>query len=241
MSFNIRKYYCCEVNTLMEYFMSKQYTQEQLILIQDTTLNAKEVGEQLSLPTYTIQHIRNKLGIKGTAGRKKGCQSSIKGTTRSSEIGKKISEAKRGKPNPKKERKEVRTCIGKDCSNTFIVVPSRTKKYCSHSCQQKTANVAAKGIGSRKIRNPATPEYKKYARQVHGLSQKIYEKNIDIINPNRHPRTVCGVEGGWQLDHVIPIKECFEKGITIEEASAITNLRMLPWKTNLMRQYVVQN
>lgn len=239
MAFNVSKYHCYEVNTLKEYFMSKQYTEEQLTLIRNIELNAREVGEILGLPTYTIQHIRSKLGIKGTAGRQKGFQSPIKGTTRSAEIGKKISEAKTGKPNPKKERKEVRTCIGKDCTNTFIVVPSRTKKYCSHSCQQRTANVAAKGVGSRKIRNPATPEYKRYARQVHGLSQKIYEQNIDIINPNRYLRTLCGVEGGWQLDHIIPIKECFEKGMTVEEASAISNLRMLPWKTNLMRQYVV--
>ena len=217
--------------------MSKQYTEEQLTLIRNAEINAREVGELLGLPTYTIQHIRNKLGIKGKSGRLKGYESSLKGKTRPEEVGRKISEAKTGKPNPKKERKEIRTCIGKNCNNTFVVVPSRTKKYCSHSCQMKTANIAPKGIGSRKMRNPAAPEYKRYARQVHGLSQKIYEQNIDIINPNRYKRTLCGIENGWQLDHIIPIKECFEKGMSIEEASAITNLRMLPWKDNLMRQY----
>lgn len=237
MSFKIRKDYCYGVNTLKEYFMSKQYTEEQLTLIRNINLNAREVGESVGLPTYTVQYIRSQLGIKGISGRQKGFQSPIKGTSRPAEIGKKISEAKIGKPNPKLERKETRSCIGKDCKQTFVVVPSRTKKYCSHSCQQKTANVAAKGIGSRKVRNSATPEYKKYARQVHGLSQKVYEEYKDIINPNNYPRTLCGVENGWQLDHITPIKECFEQGISPQDAAQVSNLRMLPWKDNLMRQY----
>jgi len=94
-----------------------------------------------------------------------------------------------------------------------------------------------RGRGTRPLRNPNTPEYKRYSRNVHGLSQEVYNKNIDIINPQRHPRTLCGVEGGWQLDHIVPIKECFERGLTVEEASNINNLRMLPWRENLMRQY----
>ena len=142
---------------------------------------------------------------------------------------------------PNKTRKETRECIGKECNNMFIVVQSSSKKYCSHSCQQRTTNVAKKGIGTRKIRNILTPEYKRYARKVHGLSQKIYEQNINIINPNNYPRTRCGIDGGWQLDHIIPIKECFEKGLTPQEASQISNLRMLPWKDNLMRQYGISN
>lgn len=83
--------------------------------------------------------------------------------------------------------------------------------------------------------NVNSAEYKTYARKVHRLSGKTYTENIDIINPQRYTRTLCGVEGGWQLDHIIPIKECFLSGISPEEASAIDNLRMLPWRENLAR------
>jgi hypothetical protein len=44
-----------------------------------------------------------------------------------------------------------------------------------------------------------------------------------------------GIQDGWQLDHIIPVKECFEKNISPEEASLVTNLRMLPWRQNVTR------
>lgn len=191
---------------------TRHYTDDDLKLICDPLLTAKEVGQKLKICAGTVYRKRKQLGVT-------------------------IQGAKKGKPNFKRVKKFIRHCIGKDCNKSFTVVPSQTKKYCSHSCQQRTANVAAKGVGSRKIRNPATPEYKKYAKQVHGLSQKIYEQNKHIINPNNYPRTLCGVEGGWQLDHITPIKECFEKGLSPQEAAQVSNLRMLPWKNNLMRQY----
>ena len=80
-------------------------------------------------------------------------------------------------------------------------------------------------------------DYKDYKNAVYRLSQKVYEENIEIINPNNYPRTRMGVEEGWQLDHIKPVIECFREGITIEEASSISNLRMLPWKENLMRNF----
>ena len=195
----------------------REWSNEELNLIQDVSYSARELSIMLNARLGTIRNLRVKLGVVPS-------QSAVM-----------------SKPRPNRVTKQIRTCIGKDCSNTFEAVPSSKKKYCCHSCQQKTANVAAKGIGSRSVRNPNIKEYTKYARKVHGLSQKTYEQNKEIINPNNHPRTLCGVEGGWQLDHIIPIKECFEKGISAEEASSVSNLRMLPWKDNLMRQYDYSN
>lgn len=80
-------------------------------------------------------------------------------------------------------------------------------------------------------------DYKNYKNAVYRLSQKIYEDNKEKINPNNYPRTRMGVDGGWQLDHIKPVIECFREGMTIEEASDINNLRMLPWKENLMRNF----
>ena len=191
----------------------REWTEKELNLIKDVSYSARELSVMLDARPGTIRNLRIKLDVVPS-------QSSVM-----------------SKPRPYQLKQETRTCIGKECNITFTVNQASKKKYCSHSCQQRTANVAAKGIGSRKMRNPATPEYKKYARQVHGLSQKIYEENKQIINPNNYPRTLCGVEDGWQLDHITPIKECFEKGLTPQQAAQVNNLRMLPWKDNLMRNF----
>lgn len=191
----------------------RAWTEEELNLIKDVSYSARELSVMLNARPGTVRNLRIKLGVVPS-------QSVVM-----------------SRPRPDRVKNETRHCIGKGCSNTFTVKPAMKKKYCSQSCQLRTENNAPKGIGSRGIRNPNIKEYTKYARKVRALSHKIYEQNKEIINPNNYPRTLCGVENGWQLDHIIPIKECFEKGITVEEASKIDNLRMLPWKDNLMRQY----
>lgn len=189
------------------------YTEDELKLVQDVMLPAREVASQLGVSKITIDRLRNKLEIKVPLGTRQG---SIK---------------------PNARRRITRACIGKDCNNTFEIGPSHKKKYCSHSCQIRTNPIGSKGKGTRSIRNPNISEYKRYSQLVHAMSHEVYMKNIDLINPNRHPRTLCGVEGGWQLDHIRTIKECFQNNIPPEEASKLENLRMLPWKDNLMRQY----
>lgn len=81
-------------------------------------------------------------------------------------------------------------------------------------------------------------EYQKYARKVRYLTESNYAKYKEMINPNDYPRTLCGVEGGYQLDHIIEIRECFDKGISIEECAKIENLQMIPWQSNLDKRKI---
>jgi 5-methylcytosine-specific restriction endonuclease McrA len=80
-----------------------------------------------------------------------------------------------------------------------------------------------------------TPAYRRYAGKVHRLSHKIYENNLDVLNPNSYNRTLCGVEDGYQLDHIISIKYGFDNNIPPETLSRIDNLRLIPWKDNLLK------
>lgn len=188
------------------------WTDKEIMLLEDTTYSVSRLAEMLNLRPGTIRNKRKELGVVAPRGLRKG------------------------QTNLKKMRQEIRTCVGKDCNVTFQVNQASKKKYCSPRCQMLTQNPSYPGM-PRPQRNPNIEEYTRYSRQVHGLSQKNYEANKDVINPNNYPRTICGVEGGYQLDHIIPIKECFEKGMSVEEASSLDNLRMLPWKTNLMRNF----
>ena len=189
----------------------REFTEDELKLIANVQLPVYQICKLVNASEPTVTKARKKLGIVTIRGARVGHES-------------------RGP-------KIVCVCQNPQCNKEILTIKSKIRKFCSHSCQQKTANVAAKGAGSRKMRNPNMPEYKKYAGAVHRATREIYKEHIDIINPNRYPRPLCGVKDGWQLDHIKSIKECFEAGIPPSEAAAVSNLRMLPWKDNLMRQY----
>lgn len=78
-------------------------------------------------------------------------------------------------------------------------------------------------------------EFKRYRDRVTKLTEEIYERNIDIINPNKRPRTKAGVDGGYQLDHIIPVSYGFKNDLPIEEIAKLENLQMLPWRENIIK------
>jgi hypothetical protein len=80
--------------------------------------------------------------------------------------------------------------------------------------------------------NPNRSVFEKYRQQVSILTEKTYVQHKEEINPNNHPRTLCGVEGGFQLDHIISVKKGFNQNLSPKDISNKSNLQMLPWKIN---------
>jgi hypothetical protein len=87
--------------------------------------------------------------------------------------------------------------------------------------------------------NPNKSEFKKYASKVTWLTILTYREHKDTINPNDFPRTLCGVDGGYQLDHKISIKYGFDHNIEPAVLSKVENLQMLPWKDNRSKWHSV--
>lgn len=176
-------------------------------------LTVKQIAQLLNCSTSTVCRKRKEHGISI----KRGCKSGV------------------SKPNSIK--REERSCL--TCLKLFSVIPSSSKRYCCLSCSSKAIDRSYMQSDEYrcKVSKETTPAYRKYASLVHRLSKKTYEKYKHIINPNNYPRTVCGVEGGWQLDHIISIKEGYNNGLSPEKLASVDNLRMLPWKENLMRNY----
>ena len=84
--------------------------------------------------------------------------------------------------------------------------------------------------------NENTPKYQKYRQKVDLLTEKNYVKYKNIINPDNKPRTLCGVDGGYQLDHIYPVYEGFINNISPDEIAKVKNLRVIPWKENLIKK-----
>ena len=147
--------------------------------------------------------------------------------------------------------------VGSGLSNSRLIEPTPCKNcgkptknswYCSRQCtdtckirRKKLANMDKSYMQTEEylntLRKDTTAAYKRYSGEVHRETRKVYEKNKDTINPSNHMRTLCGVGNGYQLDHIVPIKFGFENNIPIEEMSRVENLRMLPWKQNLERNW----
>lgn len=194
-------------------------------LLSNSSKTTKEIANELGVSTATIVRWRRKHGISPLkSGRKPGTGGR------------------------KRLEREIRSC---SCGKQFEVIITSTQKSCSRECGYASAAEKISKLkiehwknptqsmidGIEKRKNPNTSEFKKYSSRVHTLTRKTYELHKDEINPRNLPRTRCGVDGGYQLDHIVSIKEGFETGISAEELSCKDNLRMLPWKKNLMRNW----
>lgn len=157
--------------------------------------------------------------------------------------------SKQGRPpGPRPKRGIVKPCPV--CGNLVYNHPKDLRENVVRHCSRKCLNLNPEHLSRLRnvdksymqteeyrntLRKDTTPAYKRYRNLVNRLSEKTYAEFIDEINPNRYPRTLCGVDGGWQLDHIKTVKDCFDQGVDPTIVANKTNLRMLPWKTNLLR------
>jgi hypothetical protein len=75
------------------------------------------------------------------------------------------------------------------------------------------------------------PEKEMYKRNVWRLT---YQNDLTVLE-NWDKRGRCGVKGAYQLDHIYPISKGYENKIPPEELARMDNLRMIPWKENLLK------
>src|SRR6266704_785697 len=149
----------------------------------------------------------------------------------------KESRDKNKRKSPKRAIWSVLFC--KVCDKHFEVTPVEiTKKYCSRKCmnsckeyRDKLKNIDRSYMKTEAYRNatvdPNLPIYHRYQLEVQRLSEETYQKYKDEINPKNYIRTLCGIEGGYQLDHIKSIKQCFNKGLSPKIVAKKNNLQML--------------
>lgn len=85
---------------------------------------------------------------------------------------------------------------------------------------------------SKKWRETAT-EWEMYRNTVHSLTRLVYNENKQKINPKNYMRGKAGVEGAYHLDHLVPVRFCFDNNIPTKLCADITNLQMVKWKNNI--------
>ena len=78
-------------------------------------------------------------------------------------------------------------------------------------------------------------DFKKYRNRVSVRTRKTYEIFKEEINPNNYVLGKAGVVGAYQIDHIVSVREGFEKNIPIETISSKDNLQIIPWLENVKK------
>lgn len=93
----------------------------------------------------------------------------------------------------------------------------------------------SKELSPRYLGETYNSDFRRYRNQVSMMTEKVYREFKDEINPNNFLRARAGIEGAYHLDHIVSVKEGFEKGIPAEVIADKSNLQMLPWLENLLK------
>ena len=72
-------------------------------------------------------------------------------------------------------------------------------------------------------------QYNQYKAKVYSITRL---QDVTLLENYDKPRGLCGVEGAYQLDHIISIKYGFENNIDPEVIGNLNNIRFIPWEDN---------
>ena len=74
-----------------------------------------------------------------------------------------------------------------------------------------------------------------YGPAVRNLTKRNYHRFKNQLNPKNLPITPSGKNGGYQVDHIVPVSLCFKCSVTVPAAAAPENLQVIPWYLNAIR------
>ena len=119
------------------------------------------------------------------------------------------------------------------CKGLDVSDPRVAKIRDSQIGQKRTGNYACGE--NHPSYNPDRREYLRYKTKVQRLTEQTYAAYHKEINPYGLPRTLAGVEGGYQLDHITSTWKGFTQNINPDIIASKENLQMLPWLDNLKK------
>ena len=79
------------------------------------------------------------------------------------------------------------------------------------------------------------PMKKSYINEVHNLTRKQPLHTLPNYSKLEENRGRMGVEGAYQIDHIISINKGWKDMIPAEEIANITNLQIMKWEDNLRK------
>jgi len=123
---------------------------------------------------------------------------------------------------------------------------------CGHTFTTSSKNLLTRGVSCpicARVRKNATitanskqrsaewqktaTEWKLYKSAVTKLTKQHYRLHSARINPNNLPTGRAGTEGAYHIDHIVPIRYCYNHDVPVEVCADPSNLQMLGWRENV--------
>lgn len=137
------------------------------------------------------------------------------------------------------------TVQNKQCGHIFEAAPGNllhrdvTCPTCNNEDKIKRLNQS--NTERQDLYNLTASDWDKYRRSVYSLTRKAYIIHETTINPNNHPRGLAGQTDAYHLDHIVPIRWCFDNGVPSNKCAHHSNLRMVQWLDNIQKRDSLPN
>jgi hypothetical protein len=193
---------------------------------------SKNVGE---CPVNIKKRVktRQKSGYGHSKETKEKISNSHKGKTHTTETKEKMSNSHKGRIVSKSTKEKIA-----QSNKEYWIINKRTPWNKGKKGLQTSWNKGLKKIEPLEILERTDPIYKdfsKYRNRVSVRTKKNYEMFKEQINPNNLKLGKAGIDGAHQIDHIVSVREGFEKGIPVEEIADVKNLQIIPWLDNIRK------
>jgi uncharacterized Zn finger protein len=133
-------------------------------------------------------------------------------------------------PAPYPEREMEIKVLRKTCNHTFSarITNLKTRQTICPECNNSNKVQRLQEIHAIKYAEyvKSLPAKESYARDVWKFTRLSKKNYMHLINPENHPMTKAGGDG-YQIDHILSIKHCFDNNIPADVCGSYKNLRTI--------------
>lgn len=144
-------------------------------------------------------------------------------------------------PSNRKAKSQFQSTV---CSHTFLstldnLLANEPTKCPKCSRIDAIAKIRATGDKIRAANIRQHPTLAAYNKSVRSCTEATWRRSASIINPNQFIRTHPSKKSGHHLDHILPVRLCYDLRLSPEIVGSAENLQMLDWKLNIeLQEYI---
>lgn len=141
--------------------------------------------------------------------------------------------------------REKPKCKNLECNKEvqFLNYSRGYRTFCCIKCSKNPEELKNINLfnGVNKIRETPHTEKTLYYKKCREITRLTYKQNENLLNPNNYKLGRAGVDGAYQVDHIISVNYGFINKLNPEIIGGIENLRVVPWRVNAVKNKYLED